>query len=283
MFRGVKLDNDQMCREAAKVGAWGIDLVGPDFFPSLKKYGLIPTMLPGGSGIKAGINDPKHHAEIEPKMRQALKDAGAVKAPNVIVLAGDRASLFVRGTVNLLALPFDTGFGSFLTVGSPSGDTVGGGVALAAGFDLNRDGVPELGFYHAADQSLYAVQATSTGAFESTLRAELRLLLSAVGSALIAPGPTDASNGDYLVLLSPQGPRVCSSGIVAGCIAATGTSTSAFGAALGPVGNVTQGAFAVVMAGATSALATLTSSPVGTLTITRYSGVDGSAITWMAP
>jgi hydroxypyruvate isomerase len=93
VFRGVKLDNDQMCREAAKVGAWGIDLVGPEFFPSLKKYGLIPTMVPGGSGIKAGINDPQHHPAIEPKMRQALKDAASVQAPNVIVLAGDRAGI----------------------------------------------------------------------------------------------------------------------------------------------------------------------------------------------
>ena len=89
----MKLDPDEMCREAAKAGAHGIDLVGPEFFPSLQKYGLIPTMVPGGSGIKAGINDPKHHAEIEPKMRAALKDAAAAKAPNVIVLAGDRAGI----------------------------------------------------------------------------------------------------------------------------------------------------------------------------------------------
>jgi hydroxypyruvate isomerase len=93
VFKGVKLDNDEMCREVAKVGAWGIDLVGPEMFPFLKKYGLVPTMLPGGSGIKAGINDPKNHAAIEPKMRAAIKDAAAAKAPNVIVLAGDRAGI----------------------------------------------------------------------------------------------------------------------------------------------------------------------------------------------
>jgi hypothetical protein len=138
-------------------------------------------------------------------------------------------------------------------------------------------------YYHSADQSLYAVQATSTGAFESTLRADLRLLLSAVGSSLLAPGPTASGNGDYLVLLSPQGPRVCSGGIVTGCVAATGTNTSAFGAALGPVADATRGAFAVVMTGMFSALATITSSPLGTLSITRYSGVDGSAVTWLAP
>jgi len=91
VFRGIKLTDDEMCREAAKAGAHGIDLVGPDMFPALKKYGLIPTMVPGGSGIKAGINDPKLHADIDPKMRAAIKVAAEAGAPNVIVLAGDRA------------------------------------------------------------------------------------------------------------------------------------------------------------------------------------------------
>ena len=82
-----------MCREAARLGLWGIDLVGPDTFPTLKKYGLVPTMVPGGSGIKSGINDPKNHADIEPKLVAAIQDAAAVGAPNVIVLAGDRAGI----------------------------------------------------------------------------------------------------------------------------------------------------------------------------------------------
>jgi len=50
-------------------------------------------MLPGGSNIKAGINDKQHHAAIEPKMRAALQAAAEINAPNVIVLAGDRAGL----------------------------------------------------------------------------------------------------------------------------------------------------------------------------------------------
>ncbi|MBI5766979.1 MAG: TIM barrel protein [Verrucomicrobia bacterium] len=92
VFRGVKLTDDEMCREAARLGAVGIDLVGPEMFPTLKKYGLVPTMVPGGSGIKAGINDPKLHADIDVKMRAAIKVAAAAGAPNVIVLAGDRGS-----------------------------------------------------------------------------------------------------------------------------------------------------------------------------------------------
>ena len=93
VFSGLKLDMEGMCREAAKLGVVGIDLVGPSAFPTLKKYGLIPTMVPGGSGIKKGINDRANHADIEPKLRAAIGDAAAAGAPNVIVLAGDRAGL----------------------------------------------------------------------------------------------------------------------------------------------------------------------------------------------
>jgi hydroxypyruvate isomerase len=93
VFSGSKLDMDGMCREAARLGALGIDLVGPNDFPVLKKYGLVPTMVPGGSGIKSGINDKKNHSEMDRKMREAIKAAADAGAPNVIVLAGDRAGL----------------------------------------------------------------------------------------------------------------------------------------------------------------------------------------------
>ena len=93
VFAGLKLDLDGMCREAARLGAVGIDLVGPETFPVLKKYGLVPTMVGGGSGIKNGINDKKNHAEIDAKMRAAINAAADAGAPNVIVLAGDRQGI----------------------------------------------------------------------------------------------------------------------------------------------------------------------------------------------
>ena len=93
VFKGLKIDFDGQCREAARLGAYGIDLVGPKEFETLKKYGLIATMVGGGSGIKKGINDKANHAEIDPKMREAITAASAAGAPNVIVLAGDRAGL----------------------------------------------------------------------------------------------------------------------------------------------------------------------------------------------
>jgi hydroxypyruvate isomerase len=93
VFRGLDLKPDDMCRDAARLGAWGIDLVGPEEFPVLKKHGLIPTMVPGGSSIKSGINDPRNHARIDRAMREIIKAAAAAKAPNVIVLAGDREGI----------------------------------------------------------------------------------------------------------------------------------------------------------------------------------------------
>lgn len=84
---------DEMCRNATELGVQGFDLVVASDFPVLKKYGLVPSMVSGGSGIKRGINDVNNHAEIEPKLRQAIRDAKAGGAPNVIVMAGDRENI----------------------------------------------------------------------------------------------------------------------------------------------------------------------------------------------
>jgi len=54
---------------------------------------LIPTMVPGGSGIRDGINNKNNQTEIDRRMREAIKATAAAGAPNVIVLAGDRKGL----------------------------------------------------------------------------------------------------------------------------------------------------------------------------------------------
>jgi hydroxypyruvate isomerase len=93
VFHGLDLDLDGQCREAARLGSWGIDLVGPNDFPVLKKYGLIPTMVNGPSSIKNGVNDKKNHAEMQRHFEETIKAAAAAGAPNVIVLAGDRKGI----------------------------------------------------------------------------------------------------------------------------------------------------------------------------------------------
>src|SRR4051812_26404181 len=79
------LDLDSMCREAARLGAVGFDLINPEDFPVLKKHGLIPTMVPGGSTIPDGINHKEFHDGIYHRMTAIIDAAKAAGAPNVIV------------------------------------------------------------------------------------------------------------------------------------------------------------------------------------------------------
>lgn len=93
VFKGLKYKIEDMAREASRLGFQGIDLVGPETFPVLKQYGLMPTMVGGGAKIKAGINDTQYHSTIEPLMREAIKATSDFGAPNVILLAGTRDNL----------------------------------------------------------------------------------------------------------------------------------------------------------------------------------------------
>lgn len=81
---------EDLCRAAARLGVLGIDLVGPDSFPTLKKYGLIPTMVPSESGIRDGIIHKELHDRIAERMLADIDVAAAAGGPNLIVLAGER-------------------------------------------------------------------------------------------------------------------------------------------------------------------------------------------------
>jgi hydroxypyruvate isomerase len=75
VFRGKQMSMDDMCREAAKLGIYGFDLVKPEQWPILKKYGLVPTMLPPpfGGTIPDGINQTENHDRIEKTFRQPAR------------------------------------------------------------------------------------------------------------------------------------------------------------------------------------------------------------------
>jgi hydroxypyruvate isomerase len=83
----------QMCKEAARLGAKGFDLIGPQEWPILKEHGLLPTMVPSASSIHDGINELPLHARIDKGMRESIELAAQAGAPNVIVLAGERKGL----------------------------------------------------------------------------------------------------------------------------------------------------------------------------------------------
>lgn len=91
--RGKSLED--CCREAARQGCKGFDLIGPADWPTLKKYGLLPTMYPPGPGgtIPDALNRSENHARLETAMHAALDEAAANSVPNIITFSGNRRGM----------------------------------------------------------------------------------------------------------------------------------------------------------------------------------------------
>ncbi len=92
-FGKLRSDFEGVCRLAAKIGFGGLDLVGPKEYPTMKKYGLVPTMIYGTRSIPDGINQPQFHAGCEKEVREGIAQAVAEGGPNVILLAGNRKGM----------------------------------------------------------------------------------------------------------------------------------------------------------------------------------------------
>jgi hydroxypyruvate isomerase len=81
-----------MCREAARLGIKGFDLIGPVDWPTLKKHGLVPSMYPGGPGgtIPVALNRKENHERLAGLLHPAIDDAAANAVPNIITFSGNR-------------------------------------------------------------------------------------------------------------------------------------------------------------------------------------------------
>ncbi len=86
---------EDRCREAARLGCVGFDLIGPKDWPTLKKYGLIPTMYPPGPGgtIPDALNRKENHERLEKSLHAAIDEAAANGVPNIITFSGNRRGM----------------------------------------------------------------------------------------------------------------------------------------------------------------------------------------------
>ena len=92
--RDTKLTFDDMCREAARLGYHGFDLVGPQDWPTLKRFGLICTMAPAmGVTIRDGLIRPELHDAIERAMHAEIDQCAANGCPNIITVGGERRGI----------------------------------------------------------------------------------------------------------------------------------------------------------------------------------------------
>jgi hydroxypyruvate isomerase len=102
--RGTSLDD--ACREAARLGIKAFDLIGPRDWPTLRKYGLVPSMYPSGPGgtIQQALNRTENHARLEASIRAAIDESAAAQVPNVITFSGNRGGMDDRlGADNCVA------------------------------------------------------------------------------------------------------------------------------------------------------------------------------------
>ena len=87
-----KWSKDELCGHAQKLGLYGIDLVGPDWFETLKKYNLVGTMTPS-HGITKGLNRKENWDECLAKIRTSIDASADAGFPNVICFSGNREGM----------------------------------------------------------------------------------------------------------------------------------------------------------------------------------------------
>ena len=90
-----KLSFEEKCRLAAELGCKGFDLVRPEDWPVLKKYGLTPSMSPQNAGVTIAdaLNNKENHDRIENTFRPALDQCAAGGCPNFITFSGNRRGM----------------------------------------------------------------------------------------------------------------------------------------------------------------------------------------------
>jgi hydroxypyruvate isomerase len=88
-----KIPIEDFAKESARLGLKSIDLAPQNEWPVLKKYGLVPTMIGGGTTIPDGFNRKENHAGIEERFRASVKNAVEIGAPSIIVFSGNRKGM----------------------------------------------------------------------------------------------------------------------------------------------------------------------------------------------
>jgi hydroxypyruvate isomerase len=89
-----KLSFDDQCREAAKVGFKGFDLIGLQDWPTLKKHGLVPTMAGAGPvTFQDGLIHKDAHDKLEPALREYVSMCASNGVTNVISVGGQRRGM----------------------------------------------------------------------------------------------------------------------------------------------------------------------------------------------
>jgi hydroxypyruvate isomerase len=89
-----KLTFDDMCREAARLGCYGFDLIAPAEWPTLRKYGLEPLLAGAGPvTFENGIIHTEVHTQLEKDLRVWIDSVADQGAKLIITIGGQRRGM----------------------------------------------------------------------------------------------------------------------------------------------------------------------------------------------
>ena len=82
---------DELCQAAVELGVEGIELVGPDDWPTMQSYGLICGMSVNGMPdppYEKGLNNPRYRDQVIAQTKRRIEECGEANVPNVIAFTG---------------------------------------------------------------------------------------------------------------------------------------------------------------------------------------------------
>jgi hydroxypyruvate isomerase len=100
-----KLTFDDMCREAARLGVYGFDLIDPADWPTLRKHGLEPLLAGAGPvTFPNGIIHPEVHDQLEKDLRAHVDMVASQGVKTIITIGGQRRGMpYEQGADNAVA------------------------------------------------------------------------------------------------------------------------------------------------------------------------------------
>jgi hydroxypyruvate isomerase len=85
---------EDLCKAAKNIGLTSIELVGPEEWPMLKKYGLTAALPWGaGKGITEGFNNPRLHDELVASYEDIIPKVANAGYNQIICFSGNRNGL----------------------------------------------------------------------------------------------------------------------------------------------------------------------------------------------
>ena len=83
---------EELAGHAARMGIKSVELVGPEYWPALKKLGLICAITPS-HGFAKGFAHKEQHAECLEMLRKRIDDSAEAGFPSVITFSGFRRGI----------------------------------------------------------------------------------------------------------------------------------------------------------------------------------------------